>query len=452
MSALLDELRDRLPPGGLATDPDVCAGYELDATGRYRGRALAIARPRDAAQVADVVAACARHGQPLVVQGGNTGLVGAGVPRDGELVLSLRALADVGEVDRDALQVTVGAGATLERVQSAAAAAGLELPLDHGARAAATIGGGVATNAGGSFAMRHGSMRERVVGLEVVVPAFGVVSRMAGLVKDNAGYDLVGLMVGSEGTLGVVTAARLQLVPALPARLTALLGVEDLDAALGLLRTLRGVDGLEAVDVLDAASMALACEQLRARAPLEGSHGWYAIAQWAGRIDVTEQLAAALERDAPGIEVVAAVERADRARLWRHRESLNEAIRARGVPHKLDVGLPIARLPAFERELRRRLAARSDAVRLYLFGHLGDGNLHVNVLGPPPDDESVDDLVLACVVEHGGTISAEHGVGREKRRWLHACRSPADLAAMAAIKRALDPDGILGPGRVLPAG
>lgn len=446
----MEELRRRLHGLDLVADPDLLAGYEADITGRFSGRALALARPRDTEQVAAVVAACRETGVPLVAQGGNTGLVGGGVPGDGEVVLSLRGLDSIGAVDADSNQLDVGAGATLEAAQRAAAAAGLELPIDQPARATATIGGMVATNAGGALALRHGTMRRRVAGLEFVLADGSRVSRMAGLLKDTAGYDLPSLLIGSEGTLAVITAARLQLEPALGFRLAALFGLPDLRAALDLLRVLREVPGLEAADVFDAASMELVREQRRLRAPLGAEHGVHLIAQFAAAEDVTAELAGAVERLAPEPEVVAASDTAGRAELWAYREAINESIRATGIPHKLDVGLPIAALPDYDRAVRERIAAACPDARLYIYGHLGDGNLHVNLVGPDPGDDGVDELVLRCTAEFGGTISAEHGIGIAKRRYLSLCRSQEDIDAMRALKAALDPSGLLGPGRVLP--
>jgi len=448
----LAALRERLPGVDLIADRDVLAGYETDITGRFVGSALAVARPREAEQVAAVVAACHAAAVPIVIQGGNTGLVGGGVPREGgkELVLSLTALDWVGEVDPDSNQLDVGAGTTLEAAQRAAAAAGLELPIDHPARASATIGGMVATDAGGALALRHGTMRRRVAGLELVLADGSRVTRMAGLLKDNAGYNLPALVVGSEGTLAVITAVRLQLEPAQPFRLTALFGLRDLRAAIDLLRVLRGVPGLEAADLLDAASMELVREQRGLRAPLAGEHGIYVVSQLAAAEDVTAELAAAVEGIDPEPEVAVASDTAGRGELWAYREAVNESIRATGVPHKLDVCLPIAALAAYDAALRERIAAAFPDARFYIYGHVGDGNLHVNLVGPAPDDDGVDDLVLRCTAEFGGTISAEHGVGIAKGRYLSLCRSGADIEAMRALKRALDPTDLLGPGRVLP--
>jgi FAD/FMN-containing dehydrogenase len=445
----LAALAARLPAGVLSEDPELLAGYERDITGRFGERAAALARPRDRDEVIAVVTSCHALGIPLVAQGGNTGLVGGGVPRRGELVLSMRALDWLGEVDRDSHQLDAGAGATLESVQAKAAGAGLEFPLDHPARASATIGGGVATNAGGALALRHGTMRRRVVGLEAVTAEGAVVDRMAGLLKDNAGYDLPALLIGSEGTLAVLTAARLQLEPARRRRLTALFGIDDLTAALTLLGTLREVPGLEAADFFDSACMELVRGRSGLREPLGEPAGTYLIAQWATDEEVTEQLATALERSPHDPPVVVAEDLVDRKRLWAYRESINESIRSLGVAHKMDVAVPIATVPMFVAELRTRLERLEHRGELFLYGHLGDGNLHVNVVAGHQLSDEIDELVLRCTAEFGGTISAEHGVGLAKRAYLPLCRSADEIATMRTLKRALDPRGILGRGRVL---
>jgi FAD/FMN-containing dehydrogenase len=449
LAAALEDLRGRLPDGVLTTDPDLLAGYEVDLTGRFGGRAVALARPRDRDEVAAIVAACAARRLPLVPQGGNTGMVGGGVPRDGELVLSLARLDSLGEVDAAAGQIVAGAGVSLERVQDAARRAGFEFPLDFGSRASATVGGAIATDAGGSLALAHGTMRRRVVGLEAVLADGTVVDRMGGLLKDNAGYDLPALLIGSEGTLGIVTAARLQLVPAQPLRVAALFGVDSLGAGLELLAAIRRVSGLEAADFLDSACMKLVGEGRQVANPLGAEHLLYVLAQWAGDRDPLDQVAATVAGLSPEPPVAVADGAADRERLWACRELINESIRDRGVPHKLDVAVPLAALPAFDRRVRELLAAVAGA-ELYLYGHLGDGNVHVNVIGPDPEDESVDAGVLRLAAGLGGTISAEHGVGVAKTEFLSLCRSPAEIEAMRRLKEALDPAGILAPGRVLP--
>ncbi len=448
LAAVLEELRGRLPDGALSTDPDLLAGHQVDLTGRFAGTAVALARPRDRDEVAAIVAACAAHGLPLVPQGGNTGMVGGGVPRDGELVLSLARLDALGEVDPAAAQIVAGAGVSLERVQEAARRAGFEFPLDFAARASATVGGAIATDAGGSLALAHGTMRRRVVGLEAVLADGSVVDRMGGLLKDNAGYDLPALLIGSEGTLGVVTAARLALEPAKPRRVAALFGVDSLAAGLELLAVLRRVPGLEACDFLDAACMRVVGEQRQVTNPLGAEHAHYVLAQWAGDRDPLDQVAAAVAGLAPEPPVAVVDGAADRERLWACRELVSESIRERGVAHKLDVAVPLEALPKFDRRVRELVAAVPGA-EVYLYGHLGDGNVHVNLLGPSPEDESLDERILRLVAELGGTISAEHGVGIAKAEFLSLCRSAEEIAAMRRLKSALDPHGILSPGRVL---
>jgi FAD/FMN-containing dehydrogenase len=443
---LAEGLREALPAGALVTDPQILAGYETDITGRFGGCAAALARPRNREEVAALIAACAAVGQPLVPQGGNTGLVGGGVPRDGEVVLSLTGIDWVGEVDSASGQVSVGAGVTLEGVQETARRAGFEFPLDFPARASATVGGSIATDAGGAPALRYGTMRRRVVGLEVVLADGGTISRMDGLLKDNAGYDVPALLIGSEGTLGVITAARLQLEPAARLRLAALFGVGGFEGALALLERLRLVAGLEAADFFDAASMRLVRERRGLADPLGAKHELYVIAQYAGERDVTGDLADALAPLPFEPDVAVAESTSDRERLWAYRELINESIRELGVSHKLDVAVPIAMTPDFAAAATE---AAGDA-RLFLYGHLGDGNVHVNILGPGADDEEIDERILRRATALGGTISAEHGIGVAKTRYLSLCRSDRDIAAMRALKSALDPDGILSPGRVLP--
>ena len=436
---LLDELRHIV--GGA----HVLAGaarYERDVTGRFGGPAAAVARPASTAEVAAVLAVCSAGGAAVVPQGGNTGLVGGGVPRGGEVVLSLARLVEIGPVDAVARQVTVGAGVTPAALAAALRGTGLALGVDFGARDAATIGGMAATDAGGAQVLRHGTMRARAAGLEAVLADGRVLRRLSGLVKDNAGYDLPALLVGSEGTLGVITAVRLALVEA-PARLvTAMLGVGSMAEAVDLVaRARRSLPGLQAAEVLDDAGMALVRTHLRLPNPLAEAYPIYVLLETA---DDVEALADAVG-DAGDVAV--ADDTARRQALWHYREALNPAVNAAGVPHKLDVSVPIRAMAAFA-------AAACEAVealggRAILWGHLGDGNLHVNALGLAPDDERVDEAVLALVAEHGGSISAEHGVGVAKRRFLDLTRTPEEVAAMTAVKRALDPAGILNPGVIL---
>lgn len=450
---LADDLAGVVGRAHVLADPDVKASYETDITGRFGGPAALVVRPGDTGQVAGVLRACAAAGACVVPQGGNTGLVGGGVPAGGEVVLSLVRLDEIGPVDDAAGQVPVGAGVTLAALQRRLAGTAWAFGVDHGGRDAATLGGMAATNAGGAQVLRHGPMRAQVAGLEAVLANGGVIRRMSGVIKDNAGLDLPGLLVGSEGTLAVITALRLRLVPALPHAVTALAGVPDTAAALGLLQGLRaGAPSLQAVELFHRDGLELVCARRRLPDPLERPFDTYVLVECAARVDPLEELAAALEGAVGDADVAVATDTASRRALWEYREGHNEAIGAEGVPHKLDVCLPLGRLASFEDELRARVHEAAPGTRTIVYGHLGDGNLHVNLLGLEPGDERLDEAVLRLAAEHGGSISAEHGVGIAKAGWLHLSRGRAEIAAMAAIKRALDPAGVLNPGKLLPAG
>jgi FAD/FMN-containing dehydrogenase len=435
-------LRDVVGAGHVLAEADVREPYETDWSRRFGRPARLVVRPADTAQVAAVVRACVDAGAAIVPQGGNTGLVGAGVPRGGEVLLSLRRLDALGEVDAATVQVDAGAGATLAALQAAAAQGGLDAGIDFAARDSATVGGLTAVDAGGRRALRHGTMRARVAGLEAVLADGSVVDRRTGVLKDNAGYDLPALLIGSEGTLGVITAVRVALVPRLPERVVALIGLGSVGEAADLLARLRReAPSLESADFFLDDGLQLVLDHLRLPAPIEPRPPVYLIVELAGRGDVTEELAEALG----DTDAIVGTDGADRDRLWRLRESHTDAIAAAGVAHKLDVGVPLRALAGFL-DAVREIVAEADA-RAVLFGHLGDGNVHVNVLGAEGD--AVDEAVLRLVAERGGTISAEHGVGVAKARWLGLTRSEVEIAAMRAIKRALDPQGILNPGAVL---
>jgi FAD/FMN-containing dehydrogenase len=444
-AAFVSGCRDALGNRHVLTDPDVTAAYAVDWTGRFRGQAPVVLRPGTTAEVAAVVALARRHRVALVPQGGNTGLVGGGVPLAGEVVVSLGRFGDL-EVDGLASQATAGAGVTLAALQAAAGDARLAFGVDLGARDSATVGGMVATNAGGVRVLRHGAMRAQLVGLEAVLGTGEVVSRLSGLVKDNTGYDLAQLLCGSEGTLGLVTAARLRLVPPPAQVVTALVGVETVavavEAAAGLRRDVAGVSALE---LMTGPSLRLVADHLDAAPPVAPEAGAYLLVEADAPGDPVPALAAALDGRDGVIDAAVATERNDRARLWRWREAHSEAGGALGVVHKLDVTLPTAGLAAFCAEVVERVTVARPGARTLLFGHVGDGNVHVNVVGPPADDHGVDDLVLNLVVESGGSISAEHGIGTVKKAWLDRDRSPEEVHAMRAVKRALDPDGILNP-------
>jgi FAD/FMN-containing dehydrogenase len=471
----MDQLAGRLAgivgDSHVLVEPDVAASYEVDWTGRWRGTARLVVRPGSADEVSRIVVACAAVGTPIVPQGGNTGLVGGGVPVGvpGAIVLSLRRLAWRGPVDAVAGQVVVGAGATLADVQRHVRDTGWDLGLDFAARDSATIGGAVATNAGGEQVLRYGTARAQIAELEAVLADGRILSRprmgggdtpvasgnrpggSRGLVKDSAGYDLPGLLAGSEGTLAIVTAVRLQLVPLLPARVVALLGMDDTAGAQRVLAAARRrLTTLTSAELMHADGLALVREHSSLPAPFGADYPTYLLLECGGWDDQTDALAAALDGLSEIRAVAVASDPTGRAALWRYRDAHPEAINAAGTPVKLDVAVPPAALPAAEGAIRRAVAAVAPSTRTILFGHLAEANLHVNILDALPVAEEVTDAVLRVVTERGGSISAEHGVGRAKCRWLGLSRSPVEIAAMRAIKSALDPAGLLNPGVLLP--
>jgi FAD/FMN-containing dehydrogenase len=433
------------------TDPDVRAGFELDWTRRYRGEAAAVVRPGSTDEVAAVLRTCARHGAVVVTQGGNTGLVGGGVPRDGgdgrpAVVLSTRRLQRLDPVDTSAAQVTVGAGVTLAAWRAHARAAGLDTPVDFGARDSATVGGAIATNAGGSRVVRFGTMRSQLTGIEAVLASGEVIGSLAGLAKETVGVHLPSLLAGSEGTLAVVTAARLRLVPWYRHTITAMVATSDLGDAVALLGRLRAVSSLDAVELVLPEAMALVADHLGAPPPIDPA-GAVVIVDCADDTDPSAALEAALGEAPEVLDAAVTTEGPAREHLLQFRDRITEAINAQGVPYKLDVAVPVGHLADLLDVARRAVAAHGG--RLVPFGHLAEGNVHLNVLDPG-DTRAIADDVLPAVAAMGGTISAEHGVGIAKTAWLHLVRSPAELAVMAAVKRALDPDDVLNPGVLRP--
>lgn len=442
---VLAQLEDVVGPH-VVVDPEVIASSTTDWTGRFAGRSPAVVRPGSTEEVAGVVAVCRQRGLALVPQGGNTGLVGGGVPLHGEVILHLGRLAGRDSVDQSAGQITVGSGVTLADLQQTARTAGWSYGVDMASRHSATVGGSVATNAGGLRVIRYGATRAQVMGLEAVLGTGAVVSHLAGLIKDNTGYDWPGLVCGSEGTLAVVTRARLRLVPPANHRTVALLAfpsVPDALEAAGLFR--RSLPPLEACELVLGPGVELVGSVTGVSPPFAGRHPVYLLVEVADRSDPTDALAEAVGSVRHVSDVAVATEPVRRAELWHHRESHTAAINTLGPPHKLDVTLPHGSLAEFIDRVPDEVATVEPGARTWLFGHVGDGNIHVNVTGLAPHDERVDDAVFRLVAELGGSISAEHGIGTAKRRWLHLSRSVAERQAFRSIKSALDPDGILNP-------
>ena len=422
---------------------DATAGYTVDWTGRFRGHSPAVLRPADTGQVAAVLARCRDAGVAVVPQGGNTGLVGGGVPRHGEVVLSLARLDRLGPVDTDAAQVTAGAGVSLQRVADADPR--LDLGVVIASRESATVGGAVATNAGGLRVLRYGPMRAQVRGVAAVLADGTVVSHLAGLVKDNTGYDYPGLLAGSEGTLAVVTAARIQLVPRAAGPVTAIIGLDGPGEVHALARTaLRTVPGLLSAEFFTRAGLDVLAEHTGLAPPLHDPVPAFLLLEAAG--PGADEHLAEVAGDHP---VAVGTTAADRARLWACRERHPEAGGFLGVPLKLDVSVPAAQWVRLASEVGAVVRAADPGATVIIYGHVADGNLHVNVVPVAETDGRHEDAVFGFVASLGGSISAEHGIGALKARWLPLVRSQAERALFARIRSAFDPDGILNP-HVLP--
>jgi FAD/FMN-containing dehydrogenase len=470
-NTFLDEAARILGPKGLTREPEDIAPWLTDWRGRYTGKALALASPASTAEVAAIVSLCARHGVPLVPQGGNSGMSGGATPFDGgdELILSLRRMNRIVVIDAAARTATVEAGVILQTLHEAADAQGLRFPLSLGGKGSATIGGLISTNAGGTQVLRHGSMRALVLGLEGVLADGSVFNQLVPLKKDNRGFDLKQLLIGSEGTLGIITAATLKLVPAIAGRTVMWAGTASLPDARALLLQAHEVAGelLEGFEVLPQHSLeAVMAYMPDTRAPLAAPHPWHALIELvagdpvtAGKLpEMAEQLlATAFERGLIADATIAASEE-QAERLWLIRETISPAERALGPAMQHDISVPVDRMPAFVEAAVPQLEADWPGTRAVCFGHLGDGNVHFHVIAPQGSDragwEETDGKAISCqvhdmVTQWGGSISAEHGIGRLKRTELARLADPVALAMMRAIKQALDPEGLLNPGKLV---
>ncbi len=426
----------------VSTDPDVLAGRSVDHTGRYRGRASALVRPGSADEVAEVLRLCRDAGTHVTVQGGRTSLVAGTVPEHDDILLSTERLCAIGEVDTAELRIEAGAGATLAAVQRAAAGAGLVFGVDLAARDTATVGGMASTNAGGLRTVRYGNMGSQVVGLDVALPDGSVLRRHSRVRADNTGYDLPALFVGAEGTLGVITALDLRLHPDPAYRVTAVCGFDDLGALIDAGRLFRDMDGIAALELVDGMAGALADEHLGAPPPVQAD--WLLLVELASDHDQTERLADALDGVRTSGEPAVGIDLAAQQRLWRVRESLAEVVGLFGPPLKFDVSLPLSAVVVFARDARALVQRHAPDAIGVLFGHIGEGNLHLNVLRC--DEEQERDLYAAMmelIAESGGNVSSEHGVGSRKRRYVVMSRGDADVAAMRTLKTAFDPTGYL---------
>ena len=470
MTPLVRALADAVGEAHVLHDGDLSA-WEIDWRRRYRGRALAVVRPATTAEVAAVLRACAEHGAGVVPQGGNTGLVGASVPDASgtQILLSLTRLGRIRAIDRANLTLTAEAGCVLQSVQEAAAAQGLLFPLSLAAEGSCTIGGNLATNAGGTQVLRYGNARELCLGLEVVTPDGQVWNGLSGLRKDNTGYALRDLYIGSEGTLGVITAATLKLWPQPAAVTTAMAScatLADAVALLGLSRARLGsaLTGFEAMNEFALSLVARHFPQLRRPLAPNPAAPWSVLLEQSdseGEAHARGLFEALLETAfETGLVADAAVAEsiAQSRAMWHLRESIPLAQAEEGLNIKHDIALPVSRIADFVAATDAALLHAFAGARLVDFGHLGDGNLHYNVQAPEgvaaadflqANEAAVNAIVYDAVLAHGGSISAEHGIGALKRDELARRKQPLALDLMRSIKAALDPQGRMNPGRVL---
>ena len=464
---LMEALRGAVGTAQLLTDGDLSA-FEVDWRKRYRGKALAVVRPGSAAEVAAVVKACAAHGASLVPQGGNTGLVGASVP-DGsgtQVVVNLTRMNRIRAIDAANLTMTLDAGCVLQAAQEAAAECGLLLPLSLAAEGSCTVGGNLATNAGGTQVLRFGNARDLCLGLEVVTADGELWDGLSGLRKDNTGYDLRDLFIGSEGTLGVITGATLKLYPQPAAVTTALAALPTLEAAVGLLQLAQARlgPGLTGFEVMSEFALGLVRTHFPQLAQPLPAAPWTVLLEQSDCEGVGHAttlfealLESALEQGLISDAAVAAS--IDQSKtMWHLREAIPLAQSIEGLNIKHDISLPVSRIVGFVSATDAALDKAFPGVRLVNFGHLGDGNLHYNVQAPTgvlaadflrECEAPVNTLVYDAVSAQGGSISAEHGIGALKRHELAKRKSPVALQMMRAIKQALDPAGRMNPGRVL---
>ncbi|MDO4693123.1 MAG: FAD-binding oxidoreductase [Eikenella sp.] len=452
---LLQQLSAFLSPQEIAADAEALL---TDQRRRYTGRAEAVLLPGSVAQVRRIVRFCAEHRIPITPQGGNTGLCGGAVP-EGGVLLNLSRLNRIRRVDVADNAITVEAGAVLQTVQQAAAAAERLFPLSLASEGSCQIGGNIATNAGGLNVLRYGSMRDLVLGLEVVLPDGELVSHLAPLHKNTTGYDLRHLFIGSEGTLGVITAATLKLFARPHSTATAWAGVDSIEAAVALLTLMQGqfAERLCSFELLSARALDLSARYSDMQAPLAAE--WHVLLELNDSLpaqDLSGSLAECLMRNSFD-HAVLAQSGSERQMLWRLRENVSAAQRDLGVSIKHDIAVPIARVAEWVRQTGAALEAAFPGIQIVVFGHLGDGSLHYNTFLPGVSDQeayryeaAVNEVVYRHTLACEGTIAAEHGIGQLKNHWLPQVRTPAEIALMRAVKAQLDPHNLMNPGKLLP--
>lgn len=468
---MLRSAGELLGPRGLTTDPERMEPWLTDWRGRCTGRALALASPASTAEVAALVKLCAEHRVPIVPQGGNSGMAGGATP-DGSgaaIILSLRRMNAIRNLDAAAGEVVCEAGVILQHLHEAAEAAQMRFPLTLGGKGSATIGGLISTNAGGTQVLRHGTMRAQVLGLEAVLANGEVLDLLTPLKKDNRGFDLKQLLIGSEGTLGIVTAGTLRLLPAPVGRATAWVGFGGIIEARTLLRQMERAmgDALEGFEVVPAHCLASVLDhQPTARAPLSTSHAWNALIECVSstrdsaalREALETGLSHALEAGLIADAVIAANDTQAEA-FWALRDGISAAERALGPAMQHDISVPVEKMPEFILAATPAIQNAFPGTCAVAFGHLGDGNVHFHVLAPAgavagaweeAEGKAVSAAVYDLVTQWGGSISAEHGIGQMKVDELARLHDPVALGLMRRIKAAMDPDNLLNPGKLIP--
>lgn len=455
---------------GFTGDAELMEPWLSDWRGRFHGRAIGMASPRNTQEVSDFVRLCARHGVPIVPQGGNSGMSGGATPDASgrSVLLSLRRMDSIRALDPTARQVTCEAGVVLQRLHEAAAEHGLRFPLTLGGKGSATIGGLVSTNAGGTQVLRHGTMRAQVLGLEAVLADGSVIDTLTPLKKDNRGFDVKQLLIGSEGTLGIVTAATLRLLPQIGGRTVAWAGLGSITDARKLLVACEAAAGevLEGFEVLPGQSLtAVLAHVPGSRAPLAGDHPWHALIELAAPAGEAERLpelaegilARAMEEGLVQDAAIAVNETQAEA-FWQLRDEIAPAERAVGPAMQHDISVPVARMAEFVSAAVPEVEARFPSTRAVAFGHLGDGNVHFHVLAPAgaqrgvweiEEGKAISAFVHDLVTHWGGSISAEHGIGQMKLEELGRVGDPVQLAVLRSVKQALDPNGLLNPGKLV---
>jgi FAD/FMN-containing dehydrogenase len=470
-SAFLTEAGALLGERGLTRDPDLLRPWLADWRGRYTGTAIAMASPASTAEVSGLMKLCAKHRVPVVPQGGNSGMAGGATPDEsGEaLLLSLRRMNAIRRLDAQAREATCEAGVILQTLHEAAAAEDLRFPLTLGGKGSATIGGLISTNAGGTQVLRHGSMRAQVLGIEAVLADGSVFDALVPLKKDNRGFDLKQLLIGSEGTLGIVTAATLRLLPALADRAVLWAGLDSISAARELLlhSEKQAGDALEGFEVMPRHTLeSVLAHTPGVRSPLSGQHEWHALIELAADAAhaaalpelAQDLLASAFEAGLVEDATIAANE-TQAEQFWLLRDEIAPAERALGPAMQHDISVPVARMAAFVEAAVPQVEQRFPSTRAVAFGHLGDGNVHFHVLAPAgavrgewelSEGKAISAYVHDLVTEWGGSISAEHGIGQMKVSELGRLGDPVQLAIMRSVKQALDPQGLLNPGKLVP--